>query len=378
MQALSGHTLIIGAGVVGLGVGFELSRRNIPVTLMDRDLAGSGSSWAGAGIISPLPPWAYGEAVTRLALAGMLNWEAWAGELASHGRTDPEYWRCGMVVMDEPAPSQALTWCDQHELACRSSDELAPDPQIRVPKDHGLWLPDVAQVRNPRLLRALLETIEHRGGRRIAQTAATGLITRGRRVEAIRTSTGIMRAERFIVATGAWGGMGLGPLPGLDMIRPVRGQILLFGPGSHRLSTILFRAGHYLVPRRDGHLLVGSTLEDAGFDSNTRPEILAALHQGASELIPSLARHEPVQSWAGLRPGSPDNIPLMDRHPDFDNLWLSLGHYRYGVTMAPASAALLADLIEERVPALDPAPYSWAAFSQRVWTAENSPQPVRC
>lgn len=375
---MNGHTLIIGAGVVGLGTGFELSRRNRPVTVLDRGLAGSGSSWAGAGIISPLPPWAYGEAVARLALTGMTGWPAWTTELASLGQTDPEYWRCGMVVVDEPAPRDALDWCAQHDLACHSGGEFAQHALAPALKNGSLWLPDVAQVRNPRLVRSLVEAIEHRGGEVLVDTPATGLITRGRRIEAVQTPRGEMYAERFVLATGAWGGIGLGPLPGLDVIRPVRGQILMFPPGSHTLSTILFHAGFYLVPRRDGHLLVGSTLEDAGFDARTTPEVLAGLRETACKLVPSLAGHEPVQSWAGLRPGSPDNIPLIDRHPDFDNLWLNLGHYRYGVTMAPASAALLADLIEERAPALDPGPYSWAAFSQRVWTAENSPGPAQC
>ncbi len=375
---LNAHTLIIGAGVVGLSAGFELTRRNHSVTLLDRDLAGSGSSWAGAGIISPLPPWAYGEAVARLALAGMNGWGVWASELVSAGQTDPEYWRCGMVVLDDPAPQEALDWCARHNLACETGDGIAQGALAPAMNNHSLWLPDVAQVRNPRLVRSLVEALQHMGGEVLADTPATGLITRGRQVEAIMTPHGQLRAERFIVSTGAWGGMGLGPLPGLEIIRPVRGQILLFGPGSHSLSSIFFQSGLYLVPRHDGHLLVGSTLEDAGFDTSTSPEILAGLRQAACAVVPSLAGHEPVQSWAGLRPGSPDNIPLIDRHPDFDNLWLNLGHYRYGVTMAPASAALLADLIDGRQPALDPSPYTWAAFSQRVWTEDNSPDPAQC
>ncbi|MGA7950688.1 MAG: FAD-dependent oxidoreductase, partial [Thiobacillaceae bacterium] len=240
-------------------------------------------------------------------------------------------------------------------------------------QDHHLWLPDVAQVRNPRLVRSLLEAVQHLGGEVHTDSPATGLITRGRKLEAVQTADGEIRAERFVLATGAWGGIGLGPLPGLEAIHPVRGQILMFPPGSHALSTIVLHAGYYLVPRRDGHLLVGSTLEDVGFDARTTPEVLAGLRETACKLVPSLAGHEQVQSWAGLRPGSPDNIPLIDRHPDFDNLWLNLGHYRYGVTMAPACATLLADLIEGGQPALDPAPYAWAAFTQRAWTAENSP-----
>jgi glycine oxidase len=277
-----------------------------------------------------------------------------------------------MLVLDQPAPREALDWCARHDLACQSG-ELAPLALPSDLKNRSLWLPDVAQVRNPRLVRALVEDIERRGGEVLADSPATGLITRGRRIEAVQTPRGEIRADHFILATGAWSAMGLGPLPGLDLIRPVRGQMLLFAPGSHELRTVLLRAGTYLVPRRDGHLLVGSSLEDAGFDASTSPAVLIALHQAASELLPSLAKHAPARSWAGLRPGSPDNIPLISRHPDFDNLWLNLGHYRYGVTMAPASAALLVDLIDGRQPAVDPAPYAWATFTQRAWTAENSP-----
>jgi glycine oxidase len=371
-SSLNGRTLIIGAGVAGLGTAFELGHRAHPVTVLDRGEVGSESSWAGAGILAPLPPWAYGEAVNRLALAGMTSWPAWVNVLADVAQTDPEYWACGMAVLDEPNPWLAAQWCREHKLRCEGGEQ-APDALSASLKLRALWLPDVAQLRNPRLVRALAEAIEHQGGQVLAHTPACGLVARDRRIGAILTPQGELHVDQVVLATGAWGGMNLGPLRGLPAIRPVRGQMLLFAPGSHSLATVLSCNGLYLVPRRDGHLLVGSTLEDAGFDSSTVPKLLNALHQSACELIPSLRDHQPIKSWAGLRPGSPDNIPLIDRHPDFDNLWLNVGHYRYGVTMAPASAALLVDLMEGRKPTLDPTPYSWTAFNQRAWTADNLP-----
>ena len=129
-------------------------------------------------------------------------------------------------------------------------------------------------------------------------------------------------------------------------IRPIRGQMLLFKLQPGALDTILYRKGLYLIPRRDGHVLVGSTLEDVGFDKSTDAATRQRLHAAAAELLPALADVQPVQHWAGLRPGSPDNIPIIDRHPDFDNVFVNAGHYRYGVTLAPASAELLVALME--------------------------------
>ena len=134
------------------------------------------------------------------------------------------------------------------------------------------------------------------------------------------------------------------------------------------LDTILYRQGLYLIPRRDGHVLAGSTLEDAGFDKTTDDATCQRLHAEAAELLPVLGGLEPIRHWAGLRPGSPENIPVIDRHPHFDNVFVNVGHYRYGVTMAPASAELLIDLMEDRTPALDPAPYRWQAALERNWT----------
>jgi glycine oxidase len=133
------------------------------------------------------------------------------------------------------------------------------------------------------------------------------------------------------------------------------------------LDTLLYRSGLYLIPRRDGHVLVGSTLEDAGFDKTTDELTRQRLHAEAAELLPALRMLQPVRHWAGLRPGSPDNIPVIDRHPDFDNVFVNAGHYRYGVTLAPASAELLVDLMEGTSPALDPAPYRWQAALERRW-----------
>jgi glycine oxidase len=193
------------------------------------------------------------------------------------------------------------------------------------------------------------------------------VLTQGGRVTAVRTATDTFPADKVVLATGAWSGLGLAGLAATPQIRPIRGQMLLFKLAPGVLDTILYRNGLYLIPRRDGHVLVGSTLEDAGFDKSTDDATRQRLHLEAAGLLPALAAMQPMRHWAGLRPGSPDNIPVIDRHPDFENVFVNTGHYRYGVTLAPASAELLVDVMEGRTPALDPTPYRWQAALERSW-----------
>jgi glycine oxidase len=217
------------------------------------------------------------------------------------------------------------------------------------------------------LVAALREAVIKLGGVIHTHCAAEQAAIQTGRVVSVHTTQGTFKADQFVLATGAWSGIPLPGMAGVPNIRPIRGQMLLFKLEPGILDTILFRNGLYLIPRRDGHILVGSTLEDAGFDKSTDAATRQRLHAEAAELLPALAGLQPVQHWAGLRPGSPDNIPVIGRHPDFDNVFVNTGHYRYGVTLAPASAELLVDLMEGKTPALNPAPYGWKAAQARHW-----------
>jgi glycine oxidase len=351
--------IVLGAGISGLSVALGLLQRGHEVTLLERGDVGAESSWAGGGILSPLLPWNYPEALSLLALRSMAGYAGWVADIEALCGHGAEYWRCGMEVMDAAESDRAIAWCGMHGMAVQ-----------RRPKQAGerLWLPDIAQVRNPRLVVALRDAVVQLGGLIHARDAVETVIAHAGHLAAVRTAQATYSADRFVLATGAWSGIALPDLAGVPHIRPIRGQMLLFKLAPGTLDTILYRKGLYLIPRRDGHVLVGSTLEDAGFDKTTDGATRGRLHSEAAELLPVLAGLEPVQHWAGLRPGSPGNIPVIDRHPDFDNVFVNVGHYRYGVTMAPASVELLIDLMEGNTPALDPAPYRWQAALERRWT----------
>jgi glycine oxidase len=368
---LTAHVLVVGGGVSGLSTALALLRRGRRVTVLERGRAGGESSWAGGGILSPLLPWDYSEPVNALALRSMAAYAGWVAEIEAASGLDAQFWRCGMLALGVAAPEQALAWCAAHDMAAEPGSPIRPTPlSPTLPQEGGsssVWLPGVAQVRNPRLVAALRAAVEELGGTVREHCEAVGVETRGGRVAAVRTPAESIAAGSVVLATGAWAGLGLTGLAAAPQIRPIRGQMLLYKLEPGVLGTILYRNGLYLIPRRDGHVLVGSTLEDAGFDKTTDAATCQRLHDEAASLLPDLAGLNPIRHWAGLRPGSPDNIPVIDRHPDFDNVFVNVGHYRYGVTMAPASAELLADLIEGKAPALDPAPYRWQAALERRW-----------
>ena len=324
--------IIIGAGIAGLSSAYELAGKGASVTVLDRGRAGMEASWAGGGILFPLLPWDYPEEVTALAMRGAALYPDWAQALLESSGIDPEYIRCGMKVLEGcRSMENAAHWCASHDVRFERSP------------GGGWFLPDVAQVRNPRLIRALRASLENRGVCIIENCEVRSLVREGGRIARLGTSDGnTWSARDYVVCAGAWSKMLLEPdLPGPDIF-PVKGQMLLF-EAKNLLDTILLKDDLYLVPRRDGHILAGSTLEHAGFDKSVTAARM--LHEKAAEILPALASRKPAGQWAGLRPGSPGNLPTIARHPDIDNLYLNSGHFRYGVTMAPASAKILSDII---------------------------------
>lgn len=348
--------LIVGAGAIGLTSAQALLQAGYRVTLVERVAVGQEASWAGGGILSPLCPWDYQDAVTRLAQRGMSMFGEAAAMLHATTGIDTEYQRSGMLLLPPYQNELATQWCAQHQVALRHvnlADHL-PGQQ-----GAGLLLPEVAQVRNPRLLRALREHVEMLGGVILEQHEVQQFELAGDRVVGLRTAQGKLGADAYIVAAGAWSKALLGEHAFHMDIRPIRGQILLFKFDAPPFRQILLKENLYFIPRRDGHVLVGSTLEDVGFDKSTTVEARDSLLQRMRELFPDWHDRLPIRHWAGFRPGSPDNIPTIGRHPHIANLYANSGHFRYGVTMSLASAELLLNEIEGEPQPFSVEEYRW-------------------
>jgi glycine oxidase len=348
--------LIVGAGAIGLASAQALLQAGYRVTVVERGAAGQEASWAGGGILSPLCPWDYKEPVTRLAQRGMDMFSAAAAELHAATGIDPEYQRSGMLLLPPYQERLAMQWCARHGVALQRV-ELAD--HMHGQHGAGLLLPDVAQVRNPRLMQALRRHVEMLGGVILEQHEVLGFEVAGERVAALQTTQGRFTADAYIVAAGAWSKTLLGVHAlGMD-IRPIRGQILLFKFDVPPFRQILLRENLYFIPRRDGHVLVGSTLEDVGFDKSTTTGARDNLLMRVRQIFPDWHNRQPVKHWAGFRPGAPDNIPTIGRHPHLANLYANTGHFRYGVTMSFASAELLLNEIRGAAQPLPVDEYRW-------------------
>lgn len=306
---LSADVVVVGGGVIGMSVALALAERGAAVTVVERDALGGSASWAGGGILSPLPPTQRATQPDALLERSLQLYPDWCERLASLSGIDPEYWDCGAVYY--PDGGEAVRF------------------------------PEISQVRNPRLLKALAASLKLRGARLLTGVSAIGWRVERGVLQGLDTSAGFLGCRRAVAAAGAWSSE-----LGAEGIRPIKGQMLLFRVAPDALSQILIGDHAYVVPRRDGRLLVGSTLEDAGFDTEPTSEALRELSRRGGLLWPPLATLRPVAHWAGLRPCPDQGQPLLRAAPAVQGLHLATGHHRLGITLAPATAERIAAAID--------------------------------
>lgn len=353
--------IVIGGGIIGMLTARELAQAGCRVSIVERGALGGESSWAGGGILSPLYPWRAPAPVTQLARWGHHRYPALAAELRADTGIDPEWERSGLFVLDVDELEAARDWARQQQAMLESIETpeaiAALEPACR-PAARALWLADVAQIRNPRLIRALRADLGRRGVTLLEDTSVDAIEHRDGRVLGVRHGGHTARADVVIVAAGAWSARVLEAIGIRIDVQPVRGQMLLYRAAPGMVRRIVLSSGHYVIPRRDGRVLVGSTVESVGFDKDTTAAAREELQQVAETLIPALVRCEIEQQWSGLRPGSTHEIPYIGAVPGVRGLYLNTGHFRNGLLLAPASARLVADLILGRESEIDPLPYA--------------------
>ncbi|WP_371233257.1 glycine oxidase ThiO [Pseudomonas sp. QE6] len=354
--------IVVGGGVVGLLSAWTLGQAGAEVVLLERGETGREASWAGGGIVSPLYPWRYSRAVASLAHWSQDFYPGLGQRLLVDTGVDPEVHVTGLYWLDLDDQDEALAWARAQgrplsEVSIAAVHDAVP--VLGPGFSRAVYMSGVANVRNPRLARSLREALVRMPNVSVReQVEVTGFLQAGEWVQGVRTAQGDFTADSVVLAAGAWSGQLLAKL-GLELpVEPVKGQMILYRCASDFLSSMVLAKGRYAIPRRDGHILVGSTLEHAGFDKTPSAEALASLRASAEELIPALAGQEPIKHWAGLRPGSPQGIPFIGEVPDHRGLWLNTGHYRNGLVLAPASCQLLADLMQQHSPIIEAAPYA--------------------
>lgn len=359
--------LIVGAGVNGLLTARYLAQAGKRVILVDKGEPGRESSWAGGGIVSPLYPWRYSAAVTALSTWAQGFYPCLAAELRTETGIDVECRRSGLLMLDAADREQALSWAAANDRVMEQLDPGGIDalaPALASGFSAGLWMPQIANVRNPRLCQALAASLRANSrvklwsGTEVSEFEETGDRISEVRIKQNNGAGVLIKASCVIVCAGAWSAALLAGL-GVDLaVHPVKGEMLLYKFPTPPIDCIVLTRGRYLIPRADGHLLAGSTLEYAGFNKFTTEAARDSLRRSAAALLPVLDERAPIQQWAGLRPGSGDGIPFIGRVNRWHNLYVNAGQFRNGLVLAPASARLLCDLLLGRPPIVDPAPYS--------------------
>ncbi len=334
---------------MGLMIARNLLAAGRQVTLYDKGKVGAESSWAGGGILSPLYPWRYPQSVTELALRSQTLYPDLTRALYNNTGIDPELTQTGLLVLSVADPGMAQDWADHNRVKIRVVGpdhvaELEPNLATTLTKQ-ALVFPDIGHIRNPRLISALRADLLENSCELRENTEILGIISQKNKLQKLVTTQGDVNAEQVIVCAGAWTGQLLKGL-GLGIpVEPVAGQMLLYKAKPGLVNHIILNKKRYLIPRRDGRVLVGSTLENAGFNKFTTDEARESLQKTALEMVPELAEYNIEAQWAGLRPGSPRGIPYMGVYPGIKNLWVCAGHFRNGLVMAPASAEFMTALV---------------------------------
>lgn len=357
------RVLIIGGGAIGLAIGWRLARAGCSVGVFDRGRVGHSASWASAGMLSPLSEAQFEEeALLRLGLKAMEVYPDFVRELEAETGCCVGYRRDGVLMVgitQDDLEYLKFRYRYQRDLGLpvtylSGAEAREKEPHLSAQVSAAVWCPGDHQVDNRQLMVALKRGVETAGGDIFERAEVDELLVDGTRVRGLRTRDEVHTGDTVVLASGCWARL----LPGLPdcakpPVRPVRGQIARLGMTPElALNTMVWysrvatSAVAYLVPKNNGHLVLGATSEEMGFDADVTAGGMFELLRAAWEVVPGIYDLPIVESMAGLRPGSRDDAPILGQTP-VEGLIMATGHYRKGILLTPLTALAIAEVILE-------------------------------
>jgi len=351
--------VVVGGGIIGSAVAYFLARAGATVTLLEARRLGLGATNAAAGMLAPLAEAGGRGPFLDLCLAGLRRYSDLTPELESETGIDLEFRRTGILRVaeteeQEEALRRRFVW--QRELGLEllwldAATLREAEPRLSTRVRAGLFSPEEGQVSNQMVALALARAAQARGAVFCERTPVVGFRWRRGRVTAVRTPSGDVAGGSVVLAAGAYTSRVARRLRRHLPVRPMRGQMLALGGMLPPIHTIVWSDRGYLVPRANGLVFAGATVEDVGFRPRTTRRALAGLRRMAADLVPQFRSAQVMFTWAGLRPGSGDGHPLIGALPGFDNVAVASGHFRNGILLGPLTGELVAQaLINGRWP----------------------------
>lgn len=358
MSGSTSDVIVIGGGVIGLSVAYELAKAGIRVRVVEKGVCGREASWAGAGVLQ-CGSWHRHDPLAALLRTSLQMYPAFAAELREKSGVDTEFIPCGSfeVLLEDQqyrmaasevkaAEAHAATWG-------RPVLELLP-PEVAREREPNLtgdllgvkYNSVTCQIRNPRLMSALRGACLRQGVELVEGCQVDGLVWQGDRVTGVRTNLGIYAAQHVILSAGPWSALIDPRLRDATPVYPVRGQIVLLETQPRAFTHIVERGKCYMVPRLDGRIVIGATEEhESGFIKRNTAEGVGTLLTLAQRIVPALARADVVTTWAGLRPGTPDRAPFLGPIPGTQGLLSATGHFRSGLILAPLTGRMMREFV---------------------------------
>jgi glycine oxidase len=368
---------IVGGGLIGASIAFELGAEGLRVVILDRQEPGRESSWAAAGMLSPGPDSLEESPLAPLGKESLRLYPEFIAAVEGASGRSTSFLREGTmeIFFGDHAEGERDSLVAAHRRLGLAAEPISADAARELERSLGpaaraaAWLPEEAMV-DPRLLmEAVLAGAQQRGVEIRSNCAVTSFLNEshndGRRCTGVAAGNESFASKFVVLAAGSYTGTLEKSANGFRLCaptHPVRGQMLALRPKGVSLRRVLRSKKGYVVPRRDGRIVAGSTLENAGFEKHVTPDGLQTIWNAALKLVPELAGAEVVEAWAGLRPGTPDNLPILGP-TDIEGLLVATGHYRNGILLAPVTAKLIRDWIVRGQVNLDTKAFSPSRFS---------------